>query len=441
MILQAWPRGLIGRVMLVLLGAILLEFAASTLVYENAELLRADEDEARLLVDRLVIAERLVRGATPERREVVLDALSTPTLQIDWSATPPPALDGEAGRDPPRRFARLLRERPELTGRDLRFSGRDPDDRGRIVGALKMIEGGYLEFEAREAPFLSPAVVRGLLAAVIVAGAVLAAALALIHSLGAPFRNLTRMIDQIGGDRPVVAPETGSGDLRRLSRAFNAMQARLSRMIEDRTRAVAAISHDLRTPIARLKLRMGFIEDAELRQGLEEDVDEMEGLIESIVDYAGRDAEWEKPSLVDLASQLATQAETMADLGMKVAYEGPNHHLVRVRRVNIKRAVSNLVDNALKYGGAAHIRLVVEPRVTRIRIEDPGDGVPEAELARLAEPFYRIDSARGRDTRGAGLGLAIAKQAVEREGGRLTLANLAGGGFCAELALPSPEHG
>ncbi len=214
------------------------------------------------------------------------------------------------------------------------------------------------------------------------------------------------------------------------------LQSRLSRMIEDRTRAIAAISHDLRTPISRLKLRMGFIDDAELRQGLEADVDEMEGLIESIVDYAGRDAEWEAPQLVDLAAQLATQAEMLSDLGMAVDYEGPNHLLVTVRRVNIKRAVSNLVDNALKYGGAAHLKLAHSGREVRIRIEDPGEGVPEAELQRMAEPFYRVDSARGRDTRGAGLGLAIAKQAVEREGGRLILANMPGGGFCAELILP-----
>jgi signal transduction histidine kinase len=332
-----------------------------------------------------------------------------------------------------------LRQRPELTGRDLRFASRDEVDNGRIVGALKMLDGqGFLRFQARETPLLGPAVLRGILAAVTVAVAVLIAALALINTLGTPLRSLTAMIDRIGGDTPVVAPETGSGDLRRLSRAFNAMQARLSRMIEDRTRAVAAISHDLRTPIARLKLRMGFIEDAELRQGLEEDVDEMEGLIESIVDYAGRDAEWEKPSLVDLAALLSTQTETMADLGLPVDYEGPNHLLVTVRRVNIKRAVSNLVDNAIKYGGAAHLKLVKAAHAVHIRIEDPGEGVPEAELARLAEPFYRIDTARGRDTRGAGLGLAIAKQVVEREGGRLVLANMKGGGFCAELVLPQP---
>ena len=435
MILAAWPRCLIGRVMLVLLGAILLEFAASTFVYENAELLRADEDEAQLLVDRLVIAERLLKGADEERRVEIVDALSTPTLQIGWSAAAPPVL-AAASAEPPRRFATLLRARPELTGRELRFANRAADDNGRVVGALKTIDGGYLQFQAREAPFLSPAVVRGLTAAVIVAGAVLAAALALIHSLGAPLRGLTAMIDRIGGEEPVVAPETGAGDLRRLSRAFNAMQSRLSRMIEDRTRAIAAISHDLRTPISRLKLRMGFIDDAELRQGLEADVDEMEGLIESIVDYAGRDAEWEAPQLVDLAAQLATQAEMLSDLGLNVDYEGPNHLLVTVRRVNIKRAVSNLVDNALKYGGAAHIRLAHAGREVRIRIEDPGEGVPEAELQRMAEPFYRVDSARGRDTRGAGLGLAIAKQAVEREGGRLVLANIPGGGFCAELVLP-----
>ena len=435
MILAAWPRGLIGRVMLVLLGAIILEFAASTFVYENAELLRADEDEAQLLVDRLVIAERLLKGADQDRRAEVLDALSTPTMQIGWSPQPPTIL-AAATAEPPRRFAALLRERPELRGRELRFANRQKGDRGRVIGALKMTEGSFLQFQAREAPFLSPAVVRGLLAAVIVAGAVLAAALALIHSLGAPLRGLTAIIDQIGGDKHVFAPETGAGDLRRLSRAFNAMQARLSRMIEDRTRAIAAISHDLRTPIARLKLRMGFVDDPELRQGLEQDVDEMEGLIESIVDYAGRDAEWEAPQLVDLAAQLSTQAEMLADLGMKVDYEGPNHLLVTVRRVNIKRAVSNLVDNALKYGGAAHIRLKVDRHEVHIRIEDPGEGVPEAELQRLAEPFYRVDSARGRDTRGAGLGLAIAKQAVEREGGRLILANLSGGGFCAELFLP-----
>lgn len=432
--IRPWPRGFIGRVMLVLLGAIVLEFAASTYLYENAEVMRADEDEAQLLVDRLVIAERLLKAAPPERRAETLKALSTSTIAIDWSPAPPAVLDGPTA-EPPRRLATLLRARPELAGRDLRFAPRAASD-GQVIGALKMQGDGFLQFRARVIAPFPPSVLRGLVAAVIIAGAVVLAAWAVINGLSAPFRSLTRMIDKIGGDTVVVAPETGSGDLLRLSRAFNAMQSRIARVVEDRTRAVAAISHDLRTPIARMKLRMGFVRDDETRQALEADIDEMEGLIESIVDYAGRDAEWEKPQLADLAALLATQAENLSDLDLMVDYEGPNHLLLTVRLVNIRRAVSNLIDNALKYGGACHIRLLTEPGWARICIEDPGEGVPEAELQRLAEPFYRFDTARSRDTRGAGLGLAIAKQAVEREGGRLSLANIPGGGFRAELALP-----
>jgi signal transduction histidine kinase len=253
-----------------------------------------------------------------------------------------------------------------------------------------------------------------------------------------PLRRLADAADAIGADlRARPLPEDGPEEVRHAAAAFNAMQGRIRRLVEDRTEALAAMSHDLRTPLARLKLRAGFLPEGEDRARMEADIAEMEAMVSRTLDYIreGRDAEPAKPS--DLAAILQTLASDAADAGHDVAYDGPPRVVLPLRRLAAKRALSNLVENALRHG-AGPVRLSVRDGEGQVVVEvaDAGAGIPPADRARALEPFVQLDAARGRG--GSGLGLAIAARFAEASGGALDLGDAPGGGLVARMVLPRP---
>ncbi|NVN13905.1 sensor histidine kinase, partial [Nguyenibacter vanlangensis] len=170
--------------------------------------------------------------------------------------------------------------------------------------------------------------------------------------------------------------------------------------------ALAAVSHDLRTPLARLRLRAGFLDDQEAQRAIEGDVAEMEAMVGGVLAYLSGENDPEAPRVVDLASILATLADDAADQGRDVTYDGPAQWQARLRPLAMKRVFGNLIDNAVNYGGQARIGLSVQPDGLRIRVDDDGPGLPEAELTRVLTPFYRVEGSRSRATGGLGLGLA-----------------------------------
>lgn len=430
---SAWPRGLVGQVTLVLLGAMLLEFVASTTLYEQAEVGAADAERTERLAERLSVAGRVLALAPPGERASVARALSTDEIRIAWTERPAPDA-GSADPAPEGVRERLLAAEPELAGRDLRLA----DGRGvwELAGTLRLHDGSVLRFAAEEAPGEHFPLRARVLAGSVLAGSVLLAAAMLVHALGTPLRLLARAADRIGHGPAVAVAEDGPGEVRRLARAFNAMQARIAALVADRTTALAAVSHDLRTPIARCRLRAGFLGDDEAREAIEEDLDEMEAMIDSVLDYLRGETDPEQPRPVDLAALLRTLVDALADAGRPARYEGVDQVVVAVRPLAMKRAFANLVGNALAYGGAACVGLERADGWVRAWVDDDGPGIPEADLERVVQPFERLDASRGRGTGGVGLGLAIARRAVEREGGRLTLSNRPGGGLRAGVMLP-----
>lgn len=429
---RAWPGGLIGRVMLVLLAAVVLESAAGAVVYEQFELHRADDARATLVSDRLTVARRVISAAPAARRPELAEAFSTPDLRVAWS----PARDGLAGA--PARFgiAKRLRELTDAGGGALQLAVERGDGLRAVVGALDTDGGGSLRFRLPSVPDERAFVARGVLSAAVTAVLVLAAALMLIHVLTTPLRHLTAVVEASeAGDSVLV--EEGPKDVRDLARAFNGMQARIAGMVADRTRSLAAISHDLRTPLARIRLRAGFMPDAEMRAAVETDVSEMEAMIDTVLAYVRGETDTDPPELVHLGSLLLTVAEEAQDLGADVAYEGPAHLTATLRRMGMKRAVTNLLDNARRYAASSiRLRLAASPGELRIMVEDDGPGIPEDALPRITEPFFRIEADRSRESGGAGLGLPIVRTAVEREGGRLEIANRPEGGLRCEIVLP-----
>jgi signal transduction histidine kinase len=259
-----------------------------------------------------------------------------------------------------------------------------------------------------------------------VAVAVLLAAVMLVHTMSLPLRALADVADAVGEGEWVPLEEKGPREVRYLARAINAMQVRIHRLIADRTQALAAVSHDLRTPLARLRLRSGFLEDVEAQAAIEADVAEMEAMVGGVLAYLAGENDPEKKRAADLAAMLMTLVDDAADEGRAARYDGPDHLSVRVR--------------PLTYGGCADVAARATPGGIAVTIDDRGPGIPEADMERVFTPFFRLEGSRSRATGGLGLGLAIVQREVGREGGTLALSNRSDGGLRVEVTLYHSDH-
>jgi len=230
-------------------------------------------------------------------------------------------------------------------------------------------------------------------------------------------------------------PENGPREVSRAARAFNEMQRRLRRLISDRTQMLAAVSHDLRTPITRLRLRAEFIDDTEQREKMLDDLEQMEAMIAATLAFAREDSTDEPRRALDLALLVQSVCDDAADVGCDVIYAGPPHASYSGRPLALRRVFANLVDNAVKYGGRVRVSLEATPERFIIAVEDDGPGIPDSEIGRVFEPFYRVETSRSRETGGAGLGLAVVRSIVRSHGGDVTLANRAQGGLRATVTL------
>ena len=255
-----------------------------------------------------------------------------------------------------------------------------------------------------------------------------------------PITRLAAAAERLGIDGDVsMLQETGAPEMRAAARAFNAMQLRLRRLIDDRTQMLAAISHDLKTPITRLRLRAEFIEEPGLQEKMLADLAEMEAIVASTLAFARSDARSEGSEAVDLADMLQSLAEARADSGALVGYEGPAHLTIKARPVALRRALSNLIDNAIKYGSSAHIALRLDDRQAVVEIDDQGPGIADEQMELVFRPYYRLEGSRSRETGGVGLGLSIARAVIRAEGGEIVLTNRPEGGLRARVTLPLGE--
>jgi signal transduction histidine kinase len=218
------------------------------------------------------------------------------------------------------------------------------------------------------------------------------------------------------------------------------MQARLTRFLHDRTRMLAAIGHDLRTPITSLKLRAEFIEDEEVRLKMLETLDDLHEMAEATLSFAREEGVQEETRLVDIAALVTSVCEDLADTGKPVSVDEIEPLTIRCRPAAIKRALRNVVENAVAYGSSASVSLARRNGDVEIDIDDQGPGIAPADMERVFHPFVRLESSRSRETGGAGLGLAIARTILRSHGGDLKLKNRSGGGLRATLLLPQASE-
>jgi signal transduction histidine kinase len=306
----------------------------------------------------------------------------------------------------------------------------------RLDMAIELKSGLWLNVATSPpaaAPFTWPLMLAGGSAALLVALAAIWAA----GRLARPLAGLAGAAERFGrGDEGAVAPEQGPTDIKRAAAAFNTMAQRLKKTLADQRTLLSAIGHDLRTPISSLRIRTEMVKDPELQQKMAATLDDMQRLTEAAL-AAARGGDTGEPALaLDLPSLVQSVCDDMADTGAPVSHGLLEPMRVQGRASEIKRALRNLIDNAVRYGNRADVSARAAKPWAEIHVDDQGAGIPEEAMARVFEPFVRLEESRSADTGGNGLGLTIARAIALRHGGDLTLANRDGGGLRATLRLP-----
>ena len=438
------PRSLAGRTALLLIvGLVVVQVAGLTIhALDRVDLQRFQQ--ARELSQRSFVIWRSLLVTPPDRRVAVLADLDLPAgLRATYDDAPA----ARHGHPPPPPLVRMMRVEavmsapPRLRPREVILSGANRP--GVMLVSFRFPDSGWLNLRVEMLPprpwhsetFLFAFALMTLTAAGLTLWAV--------RRLTRPVSDLAAAAERLGRDvNAPPLPEDGPREVATAARAFNTMAERIRRFVGDRTQMVAAIGHDLKTPITRLKLRAELLDDDEQRAKILSDLEEMEGMISATLAFARDDAAAEPSVPLDLAALCRTVLDEAADanpeLAEAVAYVGPEHLTVRARSVALKRALANLVGNALAYGSAS--RLTLAPPAggqLRITIDDEGPGVPEEELEGVFQPFRRLEASRNRETGGTGLGLTIARNILRAHGGDVVLRNRPEGGLQAVMTLPA----
>jgi signal transduction histidine kinase len=431
-----------------------------------------NRDEAVAALEDLRAAERIAAAArfldhsAPPLRGLIAESISGSSLYI--AATPSSMVDDET--PPDTRTARLrdviAARLLDMRWRDLRVDyGIGPDndanrawswlpslwsedrkkseqilslqDRGQtFTVSLQLMDGTWLNFSFASVNSLPFSSWSHLFLLAMAMFAVMVLGIGALRLITRPIESLANAAEELGlGAKPHDVPEAGLDEVRRAARAFNRMQRRIRRMIEDRTQMIAAISHDLRTPITRLRLRAEFVEDPEEQQKMLADLDQMEGIIRSTLVFAREDSDSEPTTKIDLRALLKEVAESHPPA--RLVTREPCFLLARP--VALRRCLNNLVENAIRYGIRAEIAIRDLPDAVEVTIDDSGPGIPEDRLKDVFRPFVRLEESRNRDSGGAGLGLAIARSVVLAHGGTIVLSNRKEGGLRALVRLPKAD--
>ena len=278
---------------------------------------------------------------------------------------------------------------------------------------------------------------RALLFNLILLAVLIAIALyAVTRGITRPLSKLARAAEAVGRDiRQPPLIESGSRELRDAARAFNTMQERMQRYVDSRTRVLAAMSHDLKTPLTRLRLRMATLGDPDLQTRVDQDLSEMESMVHGALSLLRGLNDDEPAEALDVNELLTKLQAEFADMGTPFEVHGRARVLYAAKPMALKRCLTNLISNATKFGGGVSVT-VEDGAAVVIMVRDQGPGIPPEHLTRVFEPFYRVESSRNRDTGGTGLGLCIARDIAQAHGGALTLTNLPQRGLQATLTLP-----
>ncbi|RUU10433.1 HAMP domain-containing protein, partial [Mesorhizobium sp. M6A.T.Ca.TU.002.02.2.1] len=321
--------------------------------------------------------------------------------------------------------------------RDLLVLAADFAQSDKLTASLRFADGQWLNFTEPNTPMGPILSFDSLPLYALIAGLVVAMSIWSLRRLTAPYRMMETAVKRIGNDlkSPPIA-ETGSREIRTAAKAVNAMQARLRDYVEDREHLAAALAHDLRTPLTRMRLRLELLRKSTVRAALAHDLADIEEIASSVIDFATFEVTEEKSERIDFWSLV----ESVADGYEEVSFDNDDTRsrgiICLARPVALRRCVTNLVQNAVAYGKRAHLSLHRSGKTITLAIRDEGPGIPQAELGAVFGSFVRLEQSRNRQTGGLGLGLTIARNIARGAGGEVSLSNHPGGGLLTELRLP-----
>ncbi len=458
------PRSLFGRLMLVLASGLIvaqLLSAAINLAERDTVLVRVMGMQP---AQRIADVVRLLESLSPAERARIVGILNVPPLVVALDRAPVSEDSVSTGGAHAAMFAAVLRaalgdERPvqvTMSGTPpawapgpARAGGRYPmsgpmgmhgfpPEGLSILTQVRLQDGTWASFDTQLPQQAENLPWRLLLTLAILLAAVLVLSYIAVRWVTRPLNVLASAADELGRDinRPPL-PESGPIEVSRAARAFNTMQARLIEFLDERTRLLTAMSHDLKTPLTRMRLRTELLENDSLREKFEKDLVEMETMVTQTLEFMRGLSQREPEQPIDVMALLESLQADNEAMGRTVTIGGRVTHPLLAEPQLLKRCISNLVDNATVYGQCAEIHVEEDSRGLTIRVRDHGPGISDSELEKVFEPFYRLEGSRNRETGGTGLGLSIARSIARAHGGDVRLRNHENGGLEAILTLPS----
>lgn len=460
---RLWPRTLFGQILCALLGGLLVANSVGLwLVVDDRERL-SRHMRSEYAATRVAESIALVDDTPPAGRARLVRLLESPSTRLSleepWYDDAPPVPEEfevfarAVGDRLKGRYTHHVVTRAQPVSRalaeasTLRPPPPPPDALARLIGRptlsnvstqARLSDGSVLTFRYAPPPPAVERPVRIVISLLLVALAVGLLSIWVVRRLTRPLAMFARAADGLARDLEQAPMDTaGPREVAGAAQAFNRMQSALRALIQTRAQALAGVSHDLRLPITRVRLRLEQLPESPVRDAIERDLAEMETLIDDTLAFlrAGDSAESAAPTRLD--ALVEGVADDIAALGADIAVEGGLSQPVVLRPVQTRRALVNLMDNARRYGGGrVTVRLSEAAGRAQVDIEDAGPGIPDAELERVFEPYVRLEASRARHTGGSGLGLAIARAIARAQGGDITLSRRAEGGLRASFSLP-----
>jgi len=455
------PKTLAGRLVLVLLAGLLVAqlLGAYILLRDRASSLY--EASGWHIAQRFASIVELMDSVPEAQRQLIVSSMNTPTFRIvldnqprlsassadpqanqlrallsgqldrrpvnvaiiDWADAPPLAMPGMNGM---RQMHRGFGHQMMMPGGPSAFQIETQLRDGIWFGMVQDLPQDY---------YLLPTNLLVALAILLVS--VVGLSLWAVRRVTRPLIALSGAAEALGRDisRPALDENQGPVEVQNAARAFNTMQTRIANYIQDRERFLAAVSHDLKTPITRLRLRAELLDDESVREKILHDLNDMETMTAATLDYIRGEQKREQSKTMDIMALLESLQEDRQAMGQKVTLQG-TAQLYAAQPTALRRCLENLLDNAIKYGKEANVVVEDSNQQLEIRVSDRGPGIPDEKLNEVFEPFHRLEESRNRATGGTGLGLSIARTIARAHGGELTLRNLPDGGLEAILVLP-----
>lgn len=425
------------RSILVSLIGITLVHVLSLWSYEHTldrELTLAHETR---LAERIVSIKRGVMLVSSDRRETVAHDLSGGPIEAHWSKARGAAPGGPGIERWQGLAGQVAALAPDLAATDIVVGTSSSSDPHIALVSLRLPDDSWINVSLFAAT-RPPASGHGtLISTSLMAFGVILLSILIARWLTRPIRAVAKAASGLSPDGPIsVVPVQGPREVRDLAVAFNEMQARIRELVTRRTQSLAAVSHDLRTPLTRLKLRIEDLAEPVIQNAMSADIDEMEQMIDATLSYLKGEETAEPLRRLDLGALLGTIIDHVRDAGHNAEIKVSQLVVVEGRLVGLRRAFSNLIGNALRFGTHVSVAAVAKGDSVRVTIDDDGPGIPDDQLTAVLEPFVRLEHSRNRETGGVGLGLTIAKNNIEAHGGTLTLSNRSEGGLRVSVTLP-----